>query len=33
VHVELSTDGGAATVRVRDEGPAFPPEFVDHAFD
>ncbi len=33
VHVTLATAGAAAIVRVRDEGPGFPPEFVVHAFD
>lgn len=33
VLVTLDTEPGSATVRVRDEGPGFPAEFVDHAFD
>jgi two-component system, OmpR family, sensor histidine kinase BaeS len=33
VAVTVDRDGAWGTVRVRDEGPGFPPEFVDRAFE
>jgi two-component system, OmpR family, sensor histidine kinase BaeS len=33
VQLGVGVDGGSAAVRVHDEGPGFPPEFVAHAFE
>jgi two-component system, OmpR family, sensor histidine kinase BaeS len=33
VEVAVVTDDGLATVRVHDDGPGFPPEFIDRAFE
>jgi two-component system, OmpR family, sensor histidine kinase BaeS len=33
VEVTVTATGGLANVRVHDDGPGFPPEFVDRAFD
>jgi two-component system, OmpR family, sensor histidine kinase BaeS len=33
VHVDVDMDGGSGLVRVRDEGPGFPPGFPEQAFD
>jgi signal transduction histidine kinase len=33
VHVGVATDGTWGTVRVHDDGPGFPPESVEQAFD
>lgn len=33
VQVTVQADGASGTIRVRDQGPGFPPGFVEHAFD
>jgi two-component system, OmpR family, sensor histidine kinase BaeS len=33
VEVAVGAAGGMATVTVHDDGPGFPPEFIEHAFD
>ncbi len=33
VHLQARDDGAATVLRVTDEGPGFPPDFLEHAFD
>jgi signal transduction histidine kinase len=33
VRLEAATDEGSVVLRVRDEGPGFPPDFLPHAFE